>query len=200
MAKNKWLILLAVVLFMAAVPAARAAETGSIQVQGIEGPIALYGVASPEGTVHADFAEVYAGVPDDEPAASLAKILWAYAQAEKLPDQACQVDAEGNALFSPLEQGLYLIGSIAAVPEFDPFLVQVPTVINGKQVFHIVAEPKQEDPKPTTPTAPAPPPPSQNIPQTGTSVIPKYLLMCSGILVTLIGLHQMIRGKEESYE
>ena len=200
MAKNKWLILLAVVLFMAAVPAARAAETGSIQVQGIEGPVALYGVASPEGTVHADFAEVYAGIPGDEPAASRAKILWAYAQAEKLPDQACQADAEGNALFSPLEQGLYLIGSTAAVPEFDPFLVQVPTVINGKQVFHIVAEPKQEDPKPTTPTAPAPPPPSQNIPQTGTSVIPKYLLMSSGILVTLIGLHQMIRGKEESYE
>ena len=200
MAKNKWLILLAVVLFMAAVPAARAAETGSIQVQGIEGPVALYGVASPEGTVYADFAEVYAGIPGDEPAASLAKILWTYAQAEKLPGLAGQADAEGNALFSPLEQGLYLIGSTAAVPEFDPFLVQVPTVINGKQVFHIVAEPKQEDPKPTTPTAPALPPPSQNIPQTGTSVIPKYLLMSSGILVTLIGLHQMIRGKEESYE
>ena len=73
MAKNKWLILLAVVLFLAAVPAARAAETGSIQVQGIEGPVALYGVASPEGTVHADFAEVYAGIPDDEPPHTLPK-------------------------------------------------------------------------------------------------------------------------------
>ena len=101
MAKNKWLILLAVVLFLTAVPAARAAETGSIQVQGIEGPVALYGVASPEGTVHADFAEVYAGVPDDEPAASLAKILWAYAQAEKLPGLAGQADGKGMPCLRP---------------------------------------------------------------------------------------------------
>ena len=200
MAKNKWLILLAVVLFLTAVPAARAAETGSIQVQGIEGPVALYGVASPEGTVHADFAEVYAGIPGDEPAASRAKILWAYAQAEKLPGLAGQADGEGNALFAPLEQGLYLIGSTASVPEFDPFLVQIPTEIDGKPVFHIEAKPKQEEPETTTPTEPEPTTPSQNIPQTGTSVIPKYLLMGCGILVTLIGLHQMIRGKEESYE
>lgn len=200
MVKNKWLILLAVLLFLAAVPTAWAAESGSIQVRGIEGAVALYPVASPDGTLKDDFANVSSDILDRTNAASKAKALWAYAQAEKLPDQACQADAEGNALFSPLEQGLYLIGSTAAVPEFDPFLVQVPTVINGKQVFHIVAEPKQEDPKPTTPTAPAPPPPSQNIPQTGTSVISKYLLMSSGILVTLIGLHQMIRGKEESYE
>lgn len=200
MAKNKWLILLAVVLFLAAVPTARAAETGSIQVQGIEAPVALYSVASPEGTVHADFAAVYVGLPGEEPAASRAKILWAYAQAKKRPGLAGQADAEGKALFAPLEQGLYLIGSTATVPEFDPFLVRIPTQINGKPVFHIEAKPKQEDPETTTPTEPEPTTPSPNIPQTGTSVIPKYLLMGCGILVTLIGLYQMIRGKEEAYE
>lgn len=200
MVKNKWLILLAVLLFLAAVPTARAAESGSIQVCGIEGAVVLYPVATPDGTLKENFEDAASNIPDETNAVTAAKALWAYALAEKIPGLAGQADAEGNALFSPLEQGVYLIGSAAAVPEFDPFLVQVPTVINGKQVFHIVAEPKQEDPKPTTPTAPAPPPPSQNIPQTGTSVIPKYLLMSSGILVTLIGLHQMIRGKEESYE
>jgi hypothetical protein len=200
MVKNKWLILLAVLLLLAAVPTAWAAEIGSIQVRGIEGTVLLYPVASQDGTLKDDFAGVSSDILDETNPVSKAKALWAYAQAEKLPGQACQTDSEGNALFSLLEQGLYLIGSTAAVPEFDPFLVQVPTVINGKQVFHIKAEPKQEDPKPSTPTEPAPTPPSQNIPQTGTSVIPKYLLMSSGILVTLIGLHQMIRGKEESYE
>lgn len=200
MAKNKWLILLAVVLFLAAVPTALAAESGSIQVRGIEGAVVLYGVASPDGTLKDDFANVSSDILDRTNAASKAKVLWAYAQAEKLPDQACQADGEGNALFSPLEQGLYLIGSTAAVPEFDPFLVQIPTEIDGKPVFHIEAKPKREEPETTTPTEPEPTTPSQNIPQTGTSVIPKYLLMGCGILVTLIGLHQMIRGKEGSYE
>ena len=200
MAKNKWLILLAVVLFLAAVPTALAAESGSIQVRGIEGAVVLYGVASPDGTLKDDFANVSSDILDRTNAASKAKVLWAYAQAEKLPDQACQADGEGNALFSPLEQGLYLIGSTAAVPEFDPFLVQIPTEIDGKPVFHIEAKPKREEPETTTPTEPEPTTPSQNIPQTGTSVIPKYLLMGCGILVTLIGLHQMIRGKEEAYE
>ena len=200
MAKNKWLILLAVVLFLAAVPTALAAESGSIQVRGIEGAVVLYGVASPDGTLKDDFANVSSDILDRTNAASKAKVLWAYAQAEKLPGRAGQADGEGNALFAPLEQGLYLIGSTAAVPEFDPFLVQIPTEIDGKPVFHIEAKPKREEPETTTPTEPEPTTPSQNIPQTGTSVIPKYLLMGCGILVTLIGLHQMIRGKEESYE
>lgn len=200
MVKNKWLILLAVLLLLVNVPTAWAAESGSIQVRGIEGAVLLYPVASPDGTLKDDFAGVSSDILDETNPVSKAKALWAYAQAEKLPGQTCQADAEGNALFSPLEQGLYLIGSTAAVPEFDPFLVQVPTQINGKPVFHIEAKPKQEDPETTTPTEPESTTPSPNIPQTGTSVIPKYLLMSSGILVTLIGLHQMIRGKEESYE
>lgn len=200
MAKNKWLILLAVLLLLVNVPTAWAAESGSIQVRGIEGAVLLYPVASPDGTLKDDFAGVSSDILDETNPVSKAKALWAYAQAEKLPGQVCQADAEGNALFSPLEQGLYLIGSTAAVPEFDPFLVQIPTQINGKPVFHIEAKPKQEDPETTTPTEPESTTPSPNIPQTGTSVIPKYLLMSSGILVTLIGLHQMIRGKEESYE
>lgn len=200
MAKNKWLILLAVLLLLVNVPTAWAAESGSIQVRSIEGAVLLYPVASPDGTLKDDFAGVSSDILDETNPVSKAKSLWAYAQAEKLPGQACQADAEGNALFSPLEQGLYLIGSTAAVPEFDPFLVQIPTQINGKPVFHIEAKPKQEDPETTTPTEPESTTPSPNIPQTGTSVIPKYLLMSSGILVTLIGLHQMIRGKEESYE
>lgn len=200
MAKNKWLILLAVLLLLVNVPTAWAAESGSIQVRGIEGAVLLYPVASPDGTLKDDFAGVSSDILDETNPVSKAKALWAYAQAEKLPGQACQADGEGNALFSPLEQGLYLIGSTASVPEFDPFLVQIPTQINGKPVFHIEAKPKQEDPETTTPTEPESTTPSPNIPQTGTSVIPKYLLMSSGILVTLIGLHQMIRGKEESYE
>lgn len=200
MAKNKWLVLLTVLLLLAAVPTAMAAETGSIQVGGIKDTVVLYPVATPDGTLKDDFTDVSSDILEETNAVYKAKALWAHAQAKKLPGQARQADAEGNALFAPLEQGLYLIGSTAAVPEFAPFLVQVPTVINGKQVFHIEAEPKQEDPKPATPTESAPTTPSQNIPQTGTSVIPKYLLMCSGILVTLIGLYQMIRGKEESYE
>lgn len=200
MAKNKWMILLAVLLLLTAVPTARAAESGSIQVCGIEGAVVLYPVATPDGTLKENFEDAASNIPDETNAVTAAKALWAYALAEKIPGQSCQADAEGNALFSPLEQGVYLIGSAADVPEFAPFLVRVPTVINGKQVYHIEAAPKQEEPEPTAPTDPAPTPPSPNIPQTGNSVIPKYMLMTTGILVTLTGLYQMIRGKEESYE
>lgn len=203
MAKNKWLILLAVLLLLAAAPTAWAAEFGSLRMRGIEGSVVLYPVASADGTLEDDFADVPSKIINKTNVASKAKALWKYAKDEELTGQTRQADEEGSALYSPLEQGLYLVGSTARVPKFDPFLVEIPTEINGRQVFHIEAEPKQEDPDsttPTKPTEPKPSKPSQNIPQTGTSVIPKYLLMGFGVLITLVGLYQMIRGKEESYE
>ena len=203
MAKNKWMILLAVVLLLAVVPTARAAEFGSLRIHGIEGSVALYCVESADGTLEADFEDVPSNILNKTNVASKAKALWKYTRDEELMGQTLQADEEGSALYSPLEQGLYLVGSTARTPKFDPFLVQIPTQIGGRQVFHIEAEPKQEDPDPSTPTKPTEPNSSnssQNIPQTGTSVIPKYLLMGFGVLITLVGLYQMIRGKEESYE
>lgn len=201
MAKNKWLILLAVLLLLAASPAVYAAELGSIQVCDVEGTVTLYPVASADGTLKTEFADVSLDISDEAKAVANAKALWSHAKSKNLPGQNLQADAGGNVLFSPLEQGLYLIGSASEIPEFDPFLVRIPTMINGNPVLHIQAKPKQEEPDPTKPTTPSPETPSQNIPQTGNSVIPKYMLMGAGTLVTLIGLYQMIAGKdEEAYE
>ena len=199
MAKNRWIAVLTVLLLLLAVPKAMAAEQGSIKICGIEKTISLFSVASADGTLTDDFAEAPVDITDEKQAVSNAKALWNFAKERQLIGWEQQADAEENVMFTPLEEGLYLLVSTAEEAEFDPFLVKIPTVIDGKLVYHIEAEPKQEENPPTEPTTPPTEPPKPNIPQTGTSVIPKYLLMGCGILVTLTGLFLMIRGKE-SYE
>ena len=56
-------------------------------------------------------------------------------------------DALGSLLFSPLETGLYLVLRTQSAPAnqactIDPFLVDVPTLINGKLVYDLKAVPK----------------------------------------------------------
>ena len=199
MAKNRWIAVLTVLLLLLAVPKAMAAEQGSIKVCGIEHTVSVFSIASADGTLKDDFADAPVDITDEKQAVSNAKTLWKYAKEHQISGWDQQADAGGNAMFAPLEEGLYLLVSTAEEEEFDPFLVKIPTVIDGKRVYHIEAEPKQEEDPPTEPTTPPTEPPKPNIPQTGTSVIPKYLLMGCGILVTLTGLFMMIRGKE-SYE
>ena len=51
---------------------------------------------------------------------------------------------------------------------------------------------------PDAPTEPEGPEPA--IPQTGISVIPMYTLLALGTVLTLAGLYEMIRGREEHHE
>lgn len=200
MAKNKWIAMLLVLLLVLTAPRALAAEQGSIQVCGIDQSVCLYFVAAADGTPADDFADSTVDLADEAQAAAKAKALWKLAREKDLAGQTQQADAAGNVLFEPLEEGLYLLVSAAEEPEFDPFLVKLPTLLDGKQVYHIEAKPKQEEAPPTEPTTPPTEPPRTDIPQTGNSVTPIYLLMGGGILVTMAGLYQMIRGKEERYE
>ena len=200
MAKNKWIAMLLVLLLVLTAPRALAAEQGSIQVCGIDQLVCLYFVAAADGTLADDFADSTVDLADEAQAAAKAKALWKLAREKDLAGQIQQADAAGNVLFEPLEEGLYLLVSAAEEPEFDPFLVKLPTLLDGKQVYHIEAKPKQEEAPPTEPTTPPTEPPRTDIPQTGNSVTPIYLLMGGGILVTMAGLYQMIRGKEERYE
>ena len=196
MAKNKWIAMLLVLLLVLTAPRALAAEQGSIQVCGIDQSVCLYFVAAAAD----DFADSTVDLDDEAQAAAKAKALWKLAREKDLAGQTQQADAAGNVLFEPLEEGLYLLVSAAEEPEFDPFLVKLPTLLDGKQVYHIEAKPKQEEAPPTEPTTPPTEPPRTDIPQTGNSVIPLYALLTLGTAMTLAGLYEMIRGREESHE
>lgn len=221
MGKNKagLCLLLAMICLLTLAPEASAAERGSIKVIEMENAVGLYPVARADGSLTDAFIQApIDDISDSLQAVENARKLWSYAREQRIPAQEKQPDGLGNVQFKDLEEGLYLIGSLAEEAEFDPFLVRMPTVINGEKIYHVTADPKQEEPtepqvttepteptestepsEPTQPTKPTEPGPG--IPQTGDSVIPKYLLLAIGTLAIAAGLLELIRGrKEESYE
>ena len=50
---------------------------------------------------------------------------------------------------------------------------------------------------PTEPTPPTEPEPEPEIPQTGSSLWPKYGALAAGILLVLAGFADLIRGREQ---
>lgn len=189
--------LLLLLLLLMPVSAAAAAPTGSLLIQEIEHPVCVYRVADSEGSLSRDFAGCSLSYPFSDPVKA-AKQLQVYAASNKLTGQTA-VPEKGEASFPQLEEGMYLVCSLRDKGEFAPFLLNIPTQLNGKTIYHIQAKPKQEDtPSETEATRPTEAPPSDSvIPQTGTSVIPRYALMILGSVVTLAGLYEVICGREE---
>lgn len=211
MRKNRILCLLLGLLCLFSFTAA-AAETGSLRIVGIDNAVCLYHVA----TADAVLTEAFALAPVEElteqqNAVENAKILYAYALENAIAGQEAAPDEEGEVLYTPLEEGLYLVCSLEEEMEFSPFLVSIPTIINDQVIYHVEAKPKEDEPTepsdpsdPTEPTEPSDPTepteptePDPDIPQTGTSVIPKYLLMTLGTITVIAGFIDLIRGREQ---
>ncbi len=78
----------------------------------------------------------------------------AYAVSASVPGAICPVDDKGEAKFSDLAEGLYLIAQSAPAPGYDsiaPFFVFMPTVDeNGVPVYDIHAKPKPAPELPDT--------------------------------------------------
>lgn len=188
-----------ILLLLTLSPAALAAQSGSLEVQDIDDPVCLYRLTNGSGRVTEDFAGADITIPGEDPVAT-AKQLQSYAKQHNLTGKTAR-PTRGTAAFSPLEEGIYLVASLGQPEEFDPFLVGIPTVINGEKVYHIEAKPKQEEEETQSTTAPTEPENTDTaIPQTGTSVIPQYTLLVLGSLLTLAGLFQVIRGREDCHE
>lgn len=203
MKRSKFPVLAAALLWLLlCVPTAAAAEWGSLKVRGVTQTVRLYQILDPAGSPTAAFSgagELLEAVKTAPVAA--ARKLAEYAAknheaAEKTPDQT------GAVFFGDLPLGMYLVCSTGG--EFAPFLLEIPTELNGKTVYNIEAKPKQEEtpPEETVPPTTQPPaatePGDPAIPQTGVSVIPKYTLMCLGTVLTLWGLCDMLLGKEDT--
>ena len=220
--RNNWAIRLfaAALCLLLPVTALAAEVTGSLQLVDIDNTVTLYRVADYQGNLTEAFqgAEVK-DLTDSLNAVENAKILSAYAAEHAVPGTDELPDENHVVSFPGLELGLYLVRSAAEEAEFDSFLVAIPTMINGEAIYHIEAAPKEEPEEPTDPSEPTgpsepsepseptgpseptepskPTDPGPNIPQTGYSVWPKYLLMGFGALAVLLGLVDLIRGREK---
>lgn len=196
--RSRRLITLVLLLLVLPVSVA-AAQTGSLLIQEVRHPVILYRVAGADGTLSGAFAKYPETPPFSDPEKE-AKHLQSYALQNRIRGQIAEPE-EGEAFFAPLEEGLYLVCSLRETGEFAPFLLNIPTRLNEKTIYHIQAKPKQEDPPPETEaTRPTETPSDSVIPQTGNSVIPRYSLMILGSAITLAGLYEVIRGREEQFD
>lgn len=199
---SKSLAWVMVVLWLLTVPAA-AAETGSLEVVGISEGIQLYSVLDSDARPAPKFAEAgeLLAMTDSAPAEA-ARLLAEYALDHDCPSVEAKPDRSGSVFYQDLSEGVYLVSSDGK--EFAPFLVKIPTELDGKTVYHLEAKPKidddPEETEPATETVPAAEsvPTDTAIPQTGINRIPKYLLMGLGTGLTLLGLYEMLRGREDA--
>ena len=205
MTKHNILRILGVVLCLLALSTAvSAAETGSIRVVDIDEPICLHFVATPDGVLTEAFADApVEALSESTAAVRNARILQEYAAQNRIQGREGTLE-DGAVLFEGLEEGLYLVYSLAEEAEFNPFLVKIPTVINEETIYDVEAAPKEDEPpeettEPTKPDEPSEPvPPDEpDIPQTGISVYPKYILLFLGCVAVVLGVVELILGKEK---
>ena len=166
MQKLKKNISLAIILVLLLLPCSVfAAEAGSLQIVLKEGgvQVALYPVASADGTLSAEFAAV--DISADRMLAEKygrknAKILYQYALSENVAGTDHTTDSNGVTHYTDLAKGIYLIACADEQEvDFIPFLVKVPTVINGEAQYYLKATPKTitpgdssgKDPEPEDP-------------------------------------------------
>lgn len=209
MRKNKLAVLLAALmcLILCAFPAP-AAQSGSLRVTVADEPgleVLLYRVADENGIL----TEAFSGAEmapetllDTLEAKKNAQTLYSFARDKEISAETAVIGENGAAVFAGLELGCYLVACAGETPSFDPFLAFIPTVINGETVYDVEAEPKAEEPDPTTepPETQEPTEPAPSIPQTGNSVIPEYVLLGLGCLLALIGMAELLRGRKEAHE
>lgn len=126
---------------------------------------------------------------DDIQTEALAETMAAYVRNQKLKGTNVEVDSKGQATFTDLEQGLYLITQDSAAQNYtslNAFLITIPLEKNGKLVYDVDAFPKAgmvtktEAPTPNKPTG-------NKLPQTGQLQWPIPVMAILGMGMFLVG-------------
>lgn len=142
-----------------------------------------------------------------------AALLADYVSAWSLKGETKAIGENGTVCFSDLELGLYLVIQ-QEIPEgyhgLDPFLVTVPMYENGTYIYDVVASPKTELKKDTTPgdsgSSKTPEESSTNkeggeiLPQTGQLNWPIPILIIGGMVLFYIGWELRFGKKKEKDE
>lgn len=164
------LLAAALCLLLCAAPAF-AAAAGSICVRLTDGDdlpvsgavIVMNHVADADGALTARF--VGAGISadsllDSRDVAKNSKALSEYAEQWGIAGQEKSTDSDGRVEYTGLSEGIYLVRCQAGQKvTFPAFLVYIPTVINGVEIYDVQSEPKAEDapdPEPTPSVTPGP--------------------------------------------
>ena len=198
MRRSSLLCVVLVFLLLLIPVSATAAQMGSLLILEIDHPVCVYRVIDADGKITEAFAD--SGLmPNIADPVAAAKALQKYVKENNISGQ-MKVPVRGEAYYASMEEGTYLVCSLHREGEFAPFLLSIPTRLNGEVVYHVEAKPKSDDTPPETETTcPTETRPSgSDIPQTGDSVIPKYALLILGTLTTLLGLYQVLSGREET--
>lgn len=176
-----------------------AKHTGSLKLKNVTAGVCLYQVADENGTLTEDFAQSGVKVAENMTKnKEAANTLQEFAEKESVSGEE-KTPADGVVSFGDLEEGCYLVCSIASKREFVSFLVWIPTSLDGEKIYDVQATPKTEDPTdPTIPTDSAPLKP--NIPQTGNLMWPQYVLFGLGVALMIFGVVEVIRGRRKTDE
>jgi len=132
--------------------------------------------------------------PED---AELARELAAKAAEAKLKGITASIN-EGEAVFSDVEPGLYVVVQLEASDGFEalsPFMISMPKFENGVYVTDVKAAPKTElEKEPSAHEKPADP----TLPQTGQLNWPVPILAVSGVTLFAAGWVLCFKRKKES--
>ena len=116
------------------------------------------------------------------------------------------VDKDGNATFSDLTFGLYLVVQKTAASGYGkiaPFLVSVPYLYADEYQYDVTSQPKTdlEREVPTKPTSPTTKPTTsgggKKLPQTGQLWWPVPVLACAGLGCIAVGLFRRWEARDE---
>ena len=146
-----------------------------------------------------DFADCSIDIAELNSSA-LPQELAAIAKEKKLKGTTRTVSKKGEAVFSGLEIGLYLIVQEKAAPGYskvNPFLVSVPYNDDGHYIYDVDTAPKTlPEPEPTDPTEPT----DSTLPQTGQTNWPVPVLAVAGLLLITAGICFCNGGKRKRDE
>lgn len=192
----KYRILSIVLLLWLLMLPVSATQQGSLLINNVDASVTCYAVADKAGVLTADFAQCGVSVLSEQ--ADVARLLKTYALDHQLTGQTLTPDDNHEVLFTPMEEGWYLVCSNVSPGEFAPFLMQIPTKVGDNVIYHVQATPKEETPRETQPGGSGEAEP--NIPQTGHIQWPKYLVLVLGGLCVLTGAGMVLLGWEKHYE
>ncbi len=192
-------------------------QTGSITVQMTYrgetvpgGSVTLYRLAGLDDAYQYISEPEFAGCSVDlngTLTASAAKTLADYAKRNHISGQTKSLGADGTAVFSPLETGLYLLVQQEAGSGYlpiNPFFADVPQQIGKELIYDVDASPKcaPESTKPTKPAEPAEPskPHTPNIPQTGQLNWPVPVMAALGLSLFAAGWFLRFGRRRNDYD
>ena len=150
----------------------------------------------PVEEIRADIPE-FGDIESPDLAGKLCKLESKLTPVTDLPKK---VGEDGNATFSDLTFGLYLVVQKTAASGYGktaPFLVSVPYLYADEYQYDVTSQPKTDLEREVKPTAPPSSGGGKKLPQTGQLWWPVPVLACAGLGCIAVGLFRRWEARDE---